>query len=645
MMNDGPASALLRLLQREASEKEFRRVLAEAGRKGLTAQAAHLLSGEVTAALEVRDMLIRRRRREEELTALYETAGDLSSLRDVEHVLQAIITRGRELLASDVAYLMLIDEARGDTYMRVSVGTRTPAFIAIRLDLGVGLGGLVAQTGGPYVTSDYARDTRFRHTIDHVVREEGLVSILGVPLKLRDQVIGVLFAADRRQRAFHETEVALLSSLAAHAAIAIENASLFDEAQQAVADLRGANQVIRAHNEALERAADMHERLTGLVLRGGGVADVAQAVGEVLGVDLVVLDREGRAFTAPGDPPGHPGRGLPALPGPDTIGLLLMAARRSGRTVSTGAGGPECCWVTPVMAGPDLLGALMIHRETLTEADLRTLERAAQVTALLLLNQRAVAETEQRVRGDLLDDVLSSPSRRSDGLDRRAALLGVDLDQPHVLVVARLGDKGERRSAMAGLASLAEENGGLAGEYRGDALLLLPAREGEEAGAVARRILARLQTVIGPAVTVGAAGPSAAAMGLREAYADALRCVDLLTVLGREGHATSPRELGLYTLLFSQAGRDEVSAFVQRVLGPVSDYDEARRTNLLDTMQAFFRCDRSIAGTAQALFVHVNTLYQRLDRVSQLLGDEWRHGDAALEVQLALQLRRLTLSD
>lgn len=634
-MEDGFAPALLRLLREEAPEAEFRRVLVRALEKDPTARVEEL-EGDLDAALELRGVLARRRRREEELVALYDTAGDLSSLRDEEHVLQAIVRRGRELLASDVAYLMLIDERRGDTYMRVSVGTRTKAFDHIRLEFGVGLGGLVAQTGTPYVTSAYRSDTRFRHVIDDVVQGESLVSILGVPLALRERVIGVLFAADRRRRAFNREEVALLSSLAAHAAIAIENASLFHETQQALADLRSANRLVSAHNEALERAAEMHERLTALVLRGGGVADVAHAVGEVLGVDLLVLDQEGR-------PVGGPGHlNVEASDACKGAAPLLLQARKTGRTLSTGFEGRSRCWITPVMAGAELLGALMLSRETLTEADLRMLERAAQVTALLLLNQRALAEAEQRVRGDLLDDLLSFGPRDAEGLHRRACLLGVDLDRPHVLVVVRLSDKGERQSAAATLAGLAAEQRGLAAEYRGDALLVLPAGEAEDPGDLAHRTLARLQPTLRSPVTAGAAGPSSTVTGLRDAYADAVRCVDLLTVLGRQGEAASARELGVYALLFSQAGREEVQGFVQRALGEVIRYDQAHGTTLVETMYAFFACDRSLARAAEALFIHVNTLYQRLDRVAQLVGSEWRRGDPALQMHLALQLHRLT---
>ncbi len=79
-----------------------------------------------------------RRRREAELSALFETAHDLAGLRDLDAVLQAIVQRARSLLGTDVAYLSLNDPARGDTYMRVTEGSVSARFQQLRLGMGRG---------------------------------------------------------------------------------------------------------------------------------------------------------------------------------------------------------------------------------------------------------------------------------------------------------------------------------------------------------------------------------------------------------------------------------------------------------------------------------------------------------------------------
>jgi GAF domain-containing protein len=279
------------LLAREAPPVDFETPVAEARAAGAPPGAIEELERAKVAALRVRALLARRARREVELSALFETAGDLAGLRDLDAVLQAIVRRARQLLNTDVAYMTLNDAGRGDTYMRVTDGSISIAFQRLRLPLGAGLGGLVAQTGAPYASSGYLTDDRFRHTtsIDQGVAEEGLVGILGVPMRLGDRVIGVLFAADRSERSFAQEEVALLCSLAAHAAVAIESARLLQETRVTLEELSAASEVARVHSEAVERAARAHDRMTDLVVRGGGVEDVAAAVTDVLGGAILVL--------------------------------------------------------------------------------------------------------------------------------------------------------------------------------------------------------------------------------------------------------------------------------------------------------------------------------------------------------------------
>ena len=383
-------------------------------------------------------LLEHRRRREAELTALFDTAGDLAALRDLDSLLQAIVRRARQLLAADIAYLSMNDPHRGDTYMRVTDGSVSARFQELRLPLGAGLGGLVAQTAKPYVTPDYLHDARFRHTgdIDGAVTEEGLVSILGVPLLLGTRVIGVLFAANRTERPFSRDDTLLLVSLAAHAAVAIDKTRLLDETRAAVRELSSTSALLRAHVDSVERAANAHDRLTELVLRGGGVDDVAAAVTEVLGGSLLVLDTDGRRLAEVG----------PDIPGDDHAARAVA----DSALVTRRAAGAGSLWAAPVVAGSEHLGSLvLIGHPELSSADRRILERAALVTALLRLFQRSTAEAEGRVRGELLDDLLTRPERDPDGLRDRARRLETDLDREQVVVVASVDGVPRQRLAFA----------------------------------------------------------------------------------------------------------------------------------------------------------------------------------------------------
>ncbi|WP_185908329.1 GAF domain-containing protein [Streptomyces sp. WAC02707] len=617
----------LDLLARGASADAYEQPVLVARAEGAPAERIAALEHAKGLALRVRSELEGRRRREAELSALFETAHDLAGLRDLDAVLRAIVQRARSLLGTDVAYLSLNDPVRGDTYMRVTEGSVAARFQQLRLGMGEGLGGLVAQTARPYVTDDYFQDARFQHTrtIDAGVRDEGLVAILGVPLMLGHHVIGVLFAADRRARVFEREQIALLGSFAALAAAAIDTANLLAETRSALADLERANEIIQDRSGVIERASDVHDRLAELVLRGGGVHDVAAAVSQVL--DGTVEFTEAAAAPA----------------------RALETSRAEGHAVRH-----EDDWIAAVTAGDELFGALVLRGHPgLDPVDQLTLERAAMVTSLLLLARRSAAEAEQRVRGELLDDLLDARDRDPRLLRDRARRLGADLTATHVVLAARLDatapdadhEADARRRLWAAASHLAATGHGLAAARDGGTVLLLPLARGDDATDLARRTARHLGTAVHEAVTVGASAPVEDLVthpdAVAAAYTEARRCLDALGLLGRSGDGAAAEDFGFLGLLL--AGDRNVTGFVDRTIGPVVAYDERRGTDLVRTLDAYFACGMSPARTKDELHVHVNTVAQRLERVGRLLGDDWQSPGRALEIQLALRLHRLSI--
>ncbi|MEU2064577.1 GAF domain-containing protein [Streptomyces sp. NPDC013455] len=615
----------LDLLARDASVEAYEQPVLRARAEGEPAGRIAALEQARALALRVRAELEGRRRREAELSALFETAHDLASLRDLDAVLQAIVQRARSLLGTDVAYLSLNDPVRGDTYMRVTEGSVSARFQQLRLGMGEGLGGLVAQTARPYVTDDYFKDDRFQHTlaIDTGVRDEGLVAILGVPLMLGPHVIGVLFAADRRARVFEREQIALLGSFAALAAAAIDTANLLTETRSALARLERANEIIRDRSGVIERASEVHDRLAELVLRGGGVHDVAAAVSQVLAGTVEFTE----AAAAPAG--------------------ALEASRAEAHAVRHGGD-----WIAAVTAGGELLGALVLRGHPgLDPVDQRTLERAAMVTSLLLLARRSAAEAEQRVRGELLDDLLDARDRDPRLLRERASRLHADLAATHVVLAARLDgpaadadeEAAARRRLWSAASHLAATRHGLAAARDGGTVLLLPLGAGDTATEVARRTARHLGTAVHQPVTVGASAPVTDLARHPEtvaaAYAEGRRCLDALRLLGRSGDGAAAEDFGFLGLLL--AGERDIAGFVDRTIGPVVSYDERRGTELLRTLDAYFEGGMSPARTKDALHVHVNTVAQRLERVGRLLGGDWQTPARALEIQLALRLHRL----
>ena len=610
----------LEMLLAGASREDLDLVVAEAEVSGSSPEQLASLRERHALAMRIHEQMERQRSREAELSALYETARDLTAIRDLDTILAAIVRRARQLLHADMTYLSLNDEPEGASYMKVTDGALTPEFRKLRLPLGTGLLGLVAQSGAPYFTEDYQADERFVHRdyIDTAVQGEQIRAILGVPLTVEGKVIGALLAVHRTVRPFPASEVALLTSFAAHAAIALENARLFEQARAAVAAADEANAELRARSEATERAAHAHDLLTDVLLHGGGVVEVSNVLAEVLGGRLSVYDEEGRLLA--GEDIGT---------GATTEWDAVERARTSGRSVHTGDG----AWVAVAAAGDEHLGTLvLIATEPLDLPEQRTLERGALVTALVLLFGRIEAEAESRVRGELLSDLLSGRDLDGDRLLQRARQQGADLEGALVVAVAQPTEEAPELQVARIASSLARELGGIGGTHDGVAVVLghdEPLRLGET-----------LRERLGGA-TVGVATSAGGAGGITDGWREARQTLAAMLRLGRTGEVSDPAGLGLARLLLGGNGPQDLEEFVDRTVGPVLRYDAARDTQLAATLDAWLATGSALRDTAERLHIHPNTVTQRLDRVGQLLGDGWRQPDRKLDLQLALQMVRL----
>ncbi|MGZ6746190.1 MAG: helix-turn-helix domain-containing protein [Nocardioides sp.] len=605
------AGSFLDLLHSQAPRSAFDEVVSAAERAGASREELAELRREYDVALRLRELIARQREREAELSALYDTASDLTAIRDVDAILAAIVRRARQLLNADMTYLSLNDEREGASYMKVTDGALTQEFRTLRLPLGTGLLGLVAQTGAPYYTEDYQSDPRFVHRgfIDEAVDGEGIRAILGVPLVLEGRVIGALLAVHRSVRPFPTSEVSLLTSFAAHASVALENARLFAEIDEA-------NRTMRAHTAAVESAAVAHDRLTDLLLHGGGVEEVSRVLAEVLDARLAIHDADGDR--------------LAGEPAPDGWEGGVADAIASGRSVAVGD-----AYVAAARAGTEHLATLVLHGRAgpLDLAQRRTLERGALVTALVLLFARTVAQTEERLGGELLTDLVEGDAPALQ-LRERARRQRVVLEPPLALAVAATSGI-DRHAAVRVAARLAGQQRGLAAEHGGAVVLLVPGADPVAAG----RRLADAVAEAGGVATVGvhAADPDA----LRASYAEARRCLDTLVTLGRAGDVSDPAGLGLSRLLLGQNGPEQLAEFVGSTLGPVLAYDAQRGTSLVETLEAWFASGGRVKDTGEALHVHPNTVVQRLERVGELLGPAWRDPARGLDVQLALRVHRL----
>jgi sugar diacid utilization regulator/GAF domain-containing protein len=546
------------------------------------------------------------RRRALGLTALSDTATDLAAHLEVDELLAAICRRARLLLGTDVAYVTLRDEAAGDTYVHATDGIVSEAFRTMRLPAGTGLGGLVAQTGRPEATADYVNDGRLQHDpeIDRRVSTEGLSGIVAAPLKRGREVFGVLLSGSRERRQFEPAEVSLFASLASHAAIALHNARLIQRAHDTLADLARAHEALREHADRVERVGEIYEELAALALEGAQVGDLLETVVRHVPGEIELLG-------ASGEP------------------LEVRSGLAEGDAVTHSI-------TAPILAGADELGVLRLRTIASEGFAEDVLERTAVLLASLLLSRQAETEARHRYRSMLLEELLTE---RVAGVElrRRAVRAGIALDTEHVVLVVAPHASGERWAWLNAARSAAQRHA-VVGTVGGRIVVI---EEGHDGAGVAQIWSDLLRAPDGSRPTIGVAGGAMGADDVRTSHRDAGRALNILLALDRAGGSASVAELGIFGQMLGHAGAGELRAFLTRTLGPVQAYDASRGTDLLGTLEAFLAETGQLANTARRLGIHINTLYQRLARLDEVLGADWRESDRRLELHVAVRLEAL----
>lgn len=526
------------------------------------------------------------------------------------------------------------------------------------------------RRGKPIAISDVFSNGEFP-VLPEAAKTAGYRSILLVPLIIEELRAVVAFCSQEPHE-FTDHEIALATAIAQQVMIALENAHRYEREKQRVGELESLNRLIAEQNRLLQRAAETHTALTRLVLDDAGMKRILEAVRELLGNPVAIeneffhllgfsddwkhFDQHRRDSIAAG------GTAPEVFSNPETAAVLddIHRNRRAVLMPTLPAIGIEKRRiVAPIIAGGDILGYVWVMEalRSFEEQDLITGEQAALVLALEMMKQRATFETELRLKADFLDDLLFPNSARESELLQRASFLGYSFGKQSLLLVVDIdggiwgsvynGQQHDRQiilGVQGAVARHAPEN--LVANQAGRILVIVPvpdhrtdswpfaSRLASDIRSGLKRINADLQ------VLVGVGGVCQRISEVRSAYLQACRALDAAQGLGRVDETLRLSDLGIYSILFRD-DNDELLAFAEKGLAPLIEYDWSNGTDLLKTLDAYLTHQGRLAETARRLYIHVNTLRQRLQRVEDVLSVSLSDPLARLNLQLALRVHEV----
>lgn len=443
---------------------------------------------------------------------------------------------------------------------------------------------------------------------------------------LRSPVGGVGFLVVSAEEALTQAEQFLLRVMAQQAGMALANARLHAQERATAEELAEVNSTLGATVQALRRSMEIHERLTKVAMSGEGPEGIARAVHELTGCPVAVEDRYGnlRAWAGPDRPDPYPKDATARSQ--DLLGRALA----SGRPIRDGAR-----LLTVAQPRDDVLGVLMLIDPDgrAGEHELVALEHGATVLAMELARLRSLAETELRLRRDLVEDLLAGTDQ--DSALARAQALEYDLERPHRVVVVEgqsradgtadsLFDAVRQAAASTGAGSMLVSRSGT---------VVLLANQDLDWDKLRRAVLHELGG--GGRVRIGVGGGCGGVGDFPRSYREAQTALRVQAGSHGPERVTVFDELGVYRLLSRLEDTAEVERFVRDWLGALLDYDARKQSELVRTLSVYLERGGNYNASAEALVVHRSTMKYRLQRIRELSGHDLNDPDSRFNLQLA----------
>jgi sugar diacid utilization regulator/putative methionine-R-sulfoxide reductase with GAF domain len=567
----------------------------------------------------------------------------LLCVRDLDQLLLSISDRTLNLLDADICGVLLRegDELR----MRSCVGNRVIDTSRLRMERGQGVAGLVFLTGEPAKVDNYREDQTISQDFMTLAEQEQTLSALAVPLRLRGEFLGVLEVWRRRPSRFSEQDVHRMVTLADVATIAIDNAGLYEQQAQMVAQLRETRDALEGQVTMLRRSSLLQQALLATVLDGAGLGVLVRTAGTELGCPVAIYDSDGHLLAR------YPARSMLAVP-PDS---LRMRARAGRTTITMSDGSRATAWLQPVAADGDKLGCVCVAAGQAAAAMMDVVtSQVAMACSLALFRQRAASRARAEAMDQVLWDLLQGSVEHRIAARTRASELGLSLAGSLRVLCSRIENLEDlaaergwdtshadrvRREVVRALRRCETHRSLLLASLRGDSISAIAVNLDR---AVARELVSELTASahqVEPDLRLawGISGGHEDPVTLPRAFDEARTALSAAHRFGGDGIYLY-EELGIARLLLGSGDAPDLQAFVHEVTGPLIEYDERNDGALLRTLRAFFDADCSQRTAAERLFVHHKTLRYRLGRIQQLTGLDLGHHEDRMRADLALRL-------
>ncbi len=421
---------------------------------------------------------------------------------------------------------------------------------------------------------------------------------------------------------------------------------------------RAVNSLILNHSARLtERAIEIQRQLTRLSAENRDLNSLLQVMSRSTGKPIAIHDEAGALITQIMPYLGRRGLngrggGIPARHDEFKQWLRDHAPSLLGMISASPLGCTTVLKVEKRVAG---YLSVIDSADSLTEFDRLVLTYGADVCAIEMAKNRAIASAVEQTRGDWIQMWLSGTPADDDLLRTRAQRAGFEPGSRYAVTVYRATDDAGQSVPLESLISLVRDDmsrrgvNGAVGQYV-DVIVALYPLDDDDAVAMSRsRSLiedVRSQLAVRAPegfVSAGISRPATGLSNLRDAYREAKDAIGIAYELNDHNMTTFYGDLKLYQLLLALKERnlEHLHHFCRDALGPLIEHDSRKQSDLVRTLNGFFAANGNLAKAAQELDVHRNTLVYRLERIAELTELDLDDSDNRLILHLALKTQRV----
>jgi sugar diacid utilization regulator len=480
-------------------------------------------------------------------------------------------------------------------------------------------------------------------------------STICAPILLKEDCIGVItIDSFSPERTFTEDDIKLLTAISHQAAVAIEKARLYKEKEQAVHQLETLNNRITAQNALLSRSVEIHQDLANLVLQRRGLDEIIRCIHQKIGHEMLLFDDVGELKAYAYDSLSRQDVGL--------IQHFVLANIQSSVTLRSSKEmilheGSCPVILLPIGTKPELYGLLAIAAShQVNEVDIAALEHACTVISLELVKEQALFDAQQKVNSEFIEDLFKG--RVDDSLIRQAKHLHLDPRRKYMVVNIQMDDtKNEVFEVKLGvkryLVRLANRIFikkyplGLVVTKHNQIVIILSFPVKDCVSYHQRQVTQLVQQFLSEMERKSwdfrfSAGVGRIKDGLEDTYKsahEAQKCLNFIKSYSVPNKVIHYGDLGVQRLLL-QNTEEELIEFILEILGPLLQYEQFRKGELMPTLLLYLENNQQAKETAEALHIHANTLNYRLKRIKEILAADFTNTEQFFDIHLAVKLYR-----